>query len=243
MIIQEINSTECNSINDSGYGSIVEAIRELSNQSPYKRVIFIVIGGLSAGYRLNNKELIRYIRENRGTDASTLQGFNGRACGYHENSPVMITPMIFVDEYLRYCDCLRKKKEYTPTHKVSTQFKVKKVKDSVFIPAKIFDITDKVLSAFPTPNLSPGGYQKLEKVANNVIDSLGYDSTNKSNMFSVGHSEEFVDGKWVHRERVNFKEVWPQVQSGKLNYAGVGWYQGEQKPQTLLWYYLSLIHI
>ena len=56
-------------------------------------------------------------------------------------------------------------------------------------------------------------------------------------MFSVGHSEEFVDGKWVHRERVNFKEVWPQVQSGKLNYAGVGWYQGEQKPQTLLWYY------
>ena len=240
LVIERIDSHECNPSSPSMFNNISQGLNKLSMDSRTKRVIIIVIGGLSAGYRLMNKENIRYIRDYRGKIASTIQGFLGRSCGYHKNEPTLIVPEFMVEEHLKFRESVLKGKEWYVPVDASTHMSGGKETDT-FIPAKIIDVTKPVLGSISNVNQNPGGYQRIEKVVKNYIDNLNliWDSTtdNVSNMFSVGRRKEHFDGQYDYRPRVNFKEVLPLTEKQNPNYSAFGWYQNKQKPITILWNY------
>ena len=67
--------------------SIRESISKAERNCHYKRVILIVVGGLSAGYRLftstHNKKLVRFAYEPSTKNMTAVQGLAGRAAGYY----------------------------------------------------------------------------------------------------------------------------------------------------------------
>jgi hypothetical protein len=81
----------------SGYhnesdGQIEEIIKQAKFDSKDRRVLFITVGGLTAGFDFSNtKERIRFIVEqDRKAVSSAVQGLPGRICGYHNNHNIKV---------------------------------------------------------------------------------------------------------------------------------------------------------
>lgn len=73
-------------------GGIEEMIKQAKFDSKDKRILFITVGGLTAGFDFaNTKERIRFIVEqDRKAVSSAVQGLPGRICGYHGNTNIKV---------------------------------------------------------------------------------------------------------------------------------------------------------
>ena len=67
-------------------------IKQAKFDSKDKRILFITVGGLTAGFDFaNTKERIRFIVEqDRKAVSSAVQGLPGRICGYHGNTNIKV---------------------------------------------------------------------------------------------------------------------------------------------------------
>ena len=221
LIVERIDTQSVKSDEDAR--SISESIDNNTRQARRMRVVLIVVGALSAGKRLRNKDKIRMVIENRGTKASSIQGLTGRTCGYHDNSPLIITPMDTIDEYLYFHDCMKNGKKYNPAKFASTHLSGKKT-ISYEIPCKTYDVSDFVLQAFPNDTMLPNNYQKPRKW---IIEKLKskFNVDDISFMYSHGHRKENLkDGNFDYRPRKNFPNSLRELKKPNPNFGNLGWF-------------------
>jgi len=187
--------------------SIKQSIMQAERECRYQRVILIVVGGLSAGYRLfstpDMKKHIHFVYEPSTKNMTSAQGLSGRATGYYTpegSGPTICMREEAINEYstLFDMDNIIQPSPNASTHTSGAVTRIKK-----FTPCKVLE--DFVIDV----NLS----------ANQIMNSLGYDKSNTR--YSTSDFWNF-DGQWKNSEE------------NEPNYNIISYTYGEVKEFTIL---------
>ena len=187
--------------------SIRESISKAERNCHYKRVILIVVGGLSAGYRLftstHNKKLVRFAYEPSTKNMTAVQGLAGRAAGYYTPEGSGPTICMKVDAIHEYSSLFDLEEEVIPSSNASTHTNGAATYDEKFIPCK-------VIGDFPID---------VKKSSEEIVKELGYSKQNS---------------RYSTNEFYNFTNQWDNSSNDNPNYRRISYVWGEVKEFAIL---------
>ena len=187
--------------------SIKESLKEAERNSHYRRVILIVVGGLSAGYRLfsspSNKTLVHFVYEPSTKNMTACQGLAGRAAGYYTPEGSGPTICMKVDAIHEYSSLFDLDTEVIPSPNASTHTNGAAIREEKFIPCE-------VIGDFPID---------ANKPSEEIREELGYTKENS---------------RYSTNEFHNFSSQWDNSSNDNPNYRRISYVWGEVKEFAIL---------